>query len=273
MSLALRRTDSVDLVPWPPTEPGPGQVRVRVWVAGVCRTDVAVAEGRIVIPRPVVLGHEACGEVDAIGPGAPDTLLGHRVAVDPWFGDGQAGVAVDGAFASSWLVPAARCLRVPDHWSDARAAFLEPVAAALAPLSHLPPGARVAVGGRGRIAALTRRVLRAAGVDLRAEGPVDAAVETHPEAVRALVARLPRRGLLVLKSRPGRDVLLPWDAVVSRELRLQGAFYGPFDQAMALLDQLDVDDLFGETYPLSRWRDAFLAADAEHHKVFLDPSA
>ncbi|MBK9180483.1 MAG: zinc-dependent alcohol dehydrogenase family protein [Acidimicrobiales bacterium] len=67
----------------PVPEPGPGEVRVRVHVCGICRTDLHVAEGDLPVRRPrVVPGHEVVGSVDALGPGAGRRLaVGDRVGI------------------------------------------------------------------------------------------------------------------------------------------------------------------------------------------------
>jgi S-(hydroxymethyl)glutathione dehydrogenase / alcohol dehydrogenase len=59
--------------------PGPGEVRVRVAAAGVCHSDVHLADGHLGGGRrPIVLGHEGAGVVEAVGPG-----VGHVAAGDP----------------------------------------------------------------------------------------------------------------------------------------------------------------------------------------------
>jgi propanol-preferring alcohol dehydrogenase len=66
----------------PIPEPGPGELRVRVEVCGVCRTDLHVAEGDLAPQRPsVVPGHEVVGRVDALGPGVAPLREGDRVGV------------------------------------------------------------------------------------------------------------------------------------------------------------------------------------------------
>jgi propanol-preferring alcohol dehydrogenase len=66
----------------PLPEPGPGELRVRVEVCGVCRTDLHVVEGDLAPKRPsVVPGHEVIGRVDACGPGADRHAPGDRVGV------------------------------------------------------------------------------------------------------------------------------------------------------------------------------------------------
>ncbi|GGW49105.1 alcohol dehydrogenase [Streptomyces lucensis JCM 4490] len=62
-------------------DPGPGQVRVRLAAAGVCHSDLSLANGTMRVPVPAVLGHEGAGTVVAVGegvthvsPGAPVVL-------------------------------------------------------------------------------------------------------------------------------------------------------------------------------------------------------
>ena len=42
-------------------EPGPLEVKVRIYRAGLCHSDVSVIDGTIPFPPPVVLGHEGAG--------------------------------------------------------------------------------------------------------------------------------------------------------------------------------------------------------------------
>ncbi|PSK99889.1 alcohol dehydrogenase [Murinocardiopsis flavida] len=49
--------------------PGPGELRVRVRAAGLCHSDLSVVNGDRPRPVPMVLGHEAAGEVAALGAG------------------------------------------------------------------------------------------------------------------------------------------------------------------------------------------------------------
>ncbi len=48
----------------------PGDVLVRIKAAGLCHTDLEVIEGTLRYPMPIVLGHEAAGIVEAVGPEA-----------------------------------------------------------------------------------------------------------------------------------------------------------------------------------------------------------
>lgn len=51
------------------TEPGPGQVRLRIEACGVCHSDVGTVAGTYPgLKLPRVPGHEVVGRVDALGP-------------------------------------------------------------------------------------------------------------------------------------------------------------------------------------------------------------
>ncbi|HPG27664.1 MAG: alcohol dehydrogenase catalytic domain-containing protein [Spirochaetaceae bacterium] len=59
--------------------PGPGEIGIRVEATGVCHTDLSALEGKLPIPRPIVLGHEGAGVVTALGPGVEGLALGDKV--------------------------------------------------------------------------------------------------------------------------------------------------------------------------------------------------
>jgi Zn-dependent alcohol dehydrogenase len=61
--------------------PGPGEVLVRVAAAGVCHTDLHLADGNLGEGRhPIVLGHEGAGIVEAVGAGVGHVGPGDAVA-------------------------------------------------------------------------------------------------------------------------------------------------------------------------------------------------
>jgi threonine dehydrogenase-like Zn-dependent dehydrogenase len=65
-------------------EPGENSAVVRVEYAGVCGTDVHLQNGRLTIPKPVVLGHEAVGRVSQLGPGLTHDVLGNPLREGDW---------------------------------------------------------------------------------------------------------------------------------------------------------------------------------------------
>lgn len=60
--------------------PQPGELLVRMEAAGVCHSDLSVVNGDRVRQTPMLLGHEACGTVEAVGEGV-NLHLGQRVVM------------------------------------------------------------------------------------------------------------------------------------------------------------------------------------------------
>ena len=60
-------------------DPGPGEALVRVQACGVCHTDLHYREGAINDDYPFLLGHEASGTVERVGPGVETVLEGDFV--------------------------------------------------------------------------------------------------------------------------------------------------------------------------------------------------
>ena len=61
--------------------PGPGELLVRMEAAGLCHSDLSVVDGNRVRPVPMLLGHEAAGVVEQLGPGDSDLRPGRRVVM------------------------------------------------------------------------------------------------------------------------------------------------------------------------------------------------
>lgn len=59
--------------------PGQGEVLVRIRAAGLCHSDLSVINGTRPRPTPMVLGHEAAGEVVEVGEGVRDLAIGDHV--------------------------------------------------------------------------------------------------------------------------------------------------------------------------------------------------
>src|SRR5246127_772031 len=127
----------------PITEPGPGQVRIRVEACGVCHTDAATVMGTypgLTLPR--VPGHEVVGRIEALGSGVAKWKVGQRVGVGLIAGeDGVcepcrrgdsvncqnpvvSGVTVDGGYAEVMIAEARGIASIPDELSSAEAAPL-----------------------------------------------------------------------------------------------------------------------------------------------------
>ena len=61
--------------------PGEGELLVRVRAAGLCHSDLSVIDGSRPRVMPMVLGHEAAGEVEAVGAGVTGFAAGDHVVL------------------------------------------------------------------------------------------------------------------------------------------------------------------------------------------------
>src|ERR1700734_675598 len=80
--IARGKGAEVELVGVLVPDPGPGEARVRVQACGVCHTDLHYREGGIGEDFPYLLGHEAAGVVEAVGPGVTSVAPGDFVILN-----------------------------------------------------------------------------------------------------------------------------------------------------------------------------------------------
>src|SRR6267154_2793376 len=125
------------------SEPGAGQVRIRVEACGICHSDAATVAGtykELTLPR--VPGHEVVGRIEALGGGVTRWKIGERVGVGFFGGeDGVCepcrrgdivncqnavipGVTVDGGYAEVMIAEARGIASVPDELTSVEAAPL-----------------------------------------------------------------------------------------------------------------------------------------------------
>jgi threonine dehydrogenase-like Zn-dependent dehydrogenase len=162
--------------------PGPNEALVRVRLAGVCSTDLALIQGYY--PFTGVMGHEFVGEI-AAAPAATERV-GERVVGSINVSCGQCRECLacrpnhcldrealgikgrDGAFAEYLCLPLGNLHPVPESVPDQAAVFTEPLAAALEipELTAIRPSDRVLLVGAGRLGQLIARVLALSGAEL-----------------------------------------------------------------------------------------------------------
>ena len=170
----------LELVEVAAPNPGPGELRVRVLVCGVCRTDLHIAEGDLAPHRDrIVPGHEIIGVVDELGPDAGRFMIGERVGIAwlrytcgecRWCRRGEENLCVsprftgwdaDGGYADFAVVDERYAYRIPDAFGDEEAAPL--LCAGIIGYralrrAELPPGGRLGIYGFGGSAHLTAQV-------------------------------------------------------------------------------------------------------------------
>src|SRR5262245_40643771 len=105
--------------------PGSGQARLRHTAIGINYSDVNVRRGGFYLVRPptfpLVLGNEAAGVVEAVGPGVTEIAPGDRVVYAGMRGEFYEDT---GAYAETRNVYAERLVRLPDRMSDRTAAAM-----------------------------------------------------------------------------------------------------------------------------------------------------
>ncbi len=166
-------------------EPGPGEIRVRVSVCGVCRTDLHLVEGDLPAHHPqVVPGHEIVGLVDQQGTGATRFAIGERIGI-AWLrgtcgecrfclrGDENLCMApsftgwdADGGYAEYAVVDERFAYAIPERFSDDEAAPL--LCAGIIGYraykrARLPEGGRLGIYGFGASAHLAAQLALAEG--------------------------------------------------------------------------------------------------------------
>ncbi len=266
---------------YPAPERKPGEALVAMRVAGVCDTDLQLAQGYMTFRG--VLGHEFVGEVleadDA-------SLVGKRIVADINAGCGECDDCISrnghhcaqrtvlgilgrgGAMAEQLVVPERCVYPVPDEVSDDRAVFAEPLAAGLHVLDVVAADAeRVIVLGDGKLGLLTALAVSQSGLATTLVGHhrhkldlaigVDTSLESElPDGLTAAVvveatgtaAGLERalslcqpRGTLVLKTTVADKHAVDLSAIVINELSVVGSRCGDMAAALSCLADGRVD--------------------------------
>jgi len=196
-AMLLRATKSaearpLELAELPAPEPAANELRVRVSVCGVCRTDIHVVEGELPRARlPIVPGHEIVGTIDRIGSDvariAPDLSIGRRVGI-AWLRStcgscelcregrtnlcpnaGFTGYHEHGGYAEYALVPAEYAYPIPDVFDDDEAAPLlcaGIIGYRALRLCEVKPGERLGLYGFGASAHIVMQLARARGCEV-----------------------------------------------------------------------------------------------------------
>jgi len=152
--IARSKGAPVELVTVNVPDPGPGEAVVRIQACGVCHTDLHYREGGIGDDYPYLLGHEAAGVVESVGPEVHDLAPGDFVILNwravcgscrsclrgrPWYcfnthnakqkmtledGTELSPALGIGAFVDATLVAAGQCTKVDPSTRPAAAGLL-----------------------------------------------------------------------------------------------------------------------------------------------------
>lgn len=174
------------------TPPSPEEVQVRILATGICGTDMHYYQngknGMFLVREPLVLGHEAAGEIVAVGSNVTQQFqVGDRVAIEPqrpckkcdvccsgrynvctrlkFTGSASADPPIQGSLQEYYNHPADFVHRIPETISLQEAALLEPLSVSLHAVhrSGLKVGQSVLILGAGAIGLLCANLARIAG--------------------------------------------------------------------------------------------------------------
>ncbi|SKB02204.1 Threonine dehydrogenase [Prosthecobacter debontii] len=237
---------------FPDPTPGAGEVLVKIKACGICGSDIHGMDGRSGRRQmPIVMGHEAAGEIIEVGEGVTDWKVGERVTFDSteYCGEceecqaGYVNLCPDrkvlgvspgsyrrhGCFAEKIVLPERILYRIPEALPFEKAAFAEPVAIALHAV-NLADGIEVGEAfaedcGAG---------CEGCGCDHEGEEEHDHAHDHGAEDIRggvAVVVGAGLIGLLVVQSLKARG----WERVIAVDLD---------DKRLELAKTLGADDAF-----------------------------
>ncbi len=324
-ALVLKQYHEFEITDVEDPTPQDDEVLIRIKSVGICGSDVygmTGASGRRV--PPIIMGHEASGEIVAAGKEVMNWNVGDRVTFDStvfpkddWFtqkglynlSDGRQvlGVSCDdyrrhGAFAEYLVVPQHILVSIPEGVSFNHAALVEPAAVALHGINLSGVGASdtALVVGTGIIGLFVVQLLRWKGcreiiaIDLADEklakakeigattliNPKEDGVEEKIAALtegrgvdhafevvgidatfRTAVKNTRKGGAVTLLGNISKEVTLPLQDVVTRQIRLQGScgICGEYPQVLDLMatKAIDPDAIISTVAPLADGIDLF----------------
>ena len=163
------------------------QVLVRVKAVGICGTDLAIMQGDLPTPTPIILGHEFAGDVVKLGKNVDKTWFNKRVTSEInanidfncyYCKKGQytqcisrkaIGIDIDGALAEYIALDTYLLHEIPTSMSYEEATFIEPLAAAYQTFEMMPIDKKdhtMVIFGLGKLGLLITQVALSKGLKL-----------------------------------------------------------------------------------------------------------
>ena len=153
----------------------PGYVVLKTLAGGLCHSDVSALEHESWMPMfnvPVIMGHEVCGEIVALGEGVEGWKIGDVVSVCPLYAkDGTTpGYTRDGGYGTMTTAPVEQLVKVPEGLSPAKAAAATAAGAtsyhAVCTVGGIKPGMRVGIIGVGGLGQFAVRIAVVKGCEV-----------------------------------------------------------------------------------------------------------
>ena len=187
----LTAKQSIQTIDQPTTTLSETGVRVRIGAGGICGSDLHYFHhykmGDFPVQEAFILGHEAAGIVEEIGPRVNDVAVGDTVVINPshpcqnceyclkgnellcnemrFLGSSRKFPHIQGMFSEIFVTEQRQCFKMPRGLSLNIATFAEPLAVALHAINQAGSllGANILISGSGPIGALVLLSAKLAG--------------------------------------------------------------------------------------------------------------
>ena len=157
----------------------PTQVLIQVKSVGLCGTDLAIVEGNLPTPTPIIIGHEFSGVITKVGNEVESSWIGKRVVSEinsnidfscyyckkeiytQCISRKAIGIDIDGALADFIAVESYLVHEIPDSLSFDDATFIEPLAAAYQTFEMMPldeDDKKIVIFGLGKLGLLILQI-------------------------------------------------------------------------------------------------------------------
>ena len=207
-------------------KPGPGEAVIRVTLTTICGTDVHIVKGEYPVQPGLILGHEAVGTIEMLGPGVTGYEVGDRVLVGAITPCGQCNACLggslsqcggvmggwklgnthDGVQAEFALIPHAQAnmARIPDDLDDEQVILLADIAStgfSASESGDVKMGDSVAVFAEGPIG-----LCATAGAKLRGAGQIFA-VDSNPVRLEQAIKMGAHHAINISQQDPIEEIL------------------------------------------------------------------
>jgi L-iditol 2-dehydrogenase len=290
------------------------EVLLKVELAGLCRTDIYAAQGKLSVPDCLILGHEFSGLVVDAGDDCSFLKPGTRVTVNPKVSCKQCkfcmagspdncqnydfiGLDRNGCFAQFIKVPVTTVSPISEEISFLAAAYVEPIAAALAVFkTGIQPHEKGLIYGSNRFSQLLQKIMLARNFhnvtvyapklttdlttneDCRLDrNTFDFAIETTltTASLSEMIRAIRPQGKIIIKSRQVDSVSFTPAEIIRKEPIMHVVNYGSFAEALEFLNkkQIEVDDLVDGVYELDEYAEVISKTQLQESlKPFFAPN-
>lgn len=104
-ALVFHGPNQIAVESMPRPRPGYGEAVIRVTLTTICGTDVHILKGEYPVKSGLIIGHEAVGVIDELGPGVSGYNVGDRVLVGAITPCGQCSSCLTGDWSQCGGVP------------------------------------------------------------------------------------------------------------------------------------------------------------------------